>query len=92
MADTTYNGWTNYETWAVNLWLENDQGTRESIQEIATTADSIYDLQGAIRDEVEENGPDLGASMYADLLNAAFSEINYYEIAEHLWEDTHDNA
>lgn len=28
MSETkTYNGWTNYETWAVNLWLQNDQGT-----------------------------------------------------------------
>lgn len=22
--DTKYNGWTNYETWCVNLWLTND--------------------------------------------------------------------
>ena len=33
MTDTKYNGWTNYETWAVNLWLSNDQGSCEYWQE-----------------------------------------------------------
>ena len=22
-----YNGWTNYETWVVKLWMDNDEGT-----------------------------------------------------------------
>lgn len=24
-----YQGWTNYETWAVALWINNDQGEQE---------------------------------------------------------------
>ena len=24
--DDSYNGWTNYETWNVALWIENDAG------------------------------------------------------------------
>lgn len=25
LSDTEYNGWTNYETWNVALWLQNDE-------------------------------------------------------------------
>ena len=26
LTDTEYNGWTNYETWNVALWIGNDEG------------------------------------------------------------------
>lgn len=30
-----YNGWTNYETWVVNLWMDNEEGTYDYWREIA---------------------------------------------------------
>jgi hypothetical protein len=27
MADKPYNGWSNYETWAVKLWIDNEKGS-----------------------------------------------------------------
>lgn len=38
MADTTYNGYTNYETWCVNLHLDNRQATQEEWQGEARAA------------------------------------------------------
>lgn len=33
--DTTYNGWTNYETWNVRLHIDNDRGDQSQAMELA---------------------------------------------------------
>src|SRR4051812_45468653 len=33
-----YNGWANYETWAVALWLDNEQSSYERVREMAEDA------------------------------------------------------
>jgi hypothetical protein len=95
-TDTTYNGWTNYETWSLALWLGNDQGSYLYWQEVAEDTyrnaeanRSFTRRQRAtlafadqLKDETEENAPELGASFYADMLSAALSEINWHEIAK----------
>ena len=35
MNKNEYNGWYNYETWLVNLWMDNDQGSQEMWREHA---------------------------------------------------------
>lgn len=31
----TYNGYKNYETWCVSLWLDNDEGNYNDVRQIA---------------------------------------------------------
>jgi hypothetical protein len=38
MEDSGYNGWKNYPTWAVNLWLSNEQGTSNECSYMAREA------------------------------------------------------
>src|SRR3990172_552402 len=37
----TYNGWTNYETWCVHLWLTNDEGTYKFCRGLARRAAKV---------------------------------------------------
>jgi hypothetical protein len=43
MTHKEYNGWTNYETWLVKLWIDNDEGSQsywiERAQEIYKDAE-----------------------------------------------------
>lgn len=38
MTDETYQGWSNRETWAVNLHLSNDEGLCYEVNEFAEEA------------------------------------------------------
>jgi len=103
--DTTYNGWTNYETWCVKLWIDNEQGSydywRERTREVwdAAEADTIlsrsqrarYDLQEALKDEHQEAAPEM-VNVFGDLLGAALSEVDWREIADSMLCDMAEGA
>ena len=50
VQDTTYNGWTNYETWNVALWINNDEG----LYDIARETGSYQDFVASIREFMTE--------------------------------------
>lgn len=100
MTKNEYNGWTNYETWCLKLWIDNEEGTQSHWQ---SEADRIYseseadepftrleratlDLSDVLKSEFEESKPELDG-FWGDILNAALSEVNWHEIAENMLED-----
>ena len=106
MNHKEYNGWTNYETWVVNLWMDNEEGTydywREVAQEVSSDLEeptnsmtkmdeAVYLLAERLKDYHEENRPEL-PGVYGDLIGAALSEVNWREIAEHLLENVEVDA
>ena len=81
-----YNGWSNYETWAVNLHLSNDEG----LYRYACSLRDADELQGVFTNEVYtliENQStiwSLVALMYQDLLISSLQSVNWYEVYDAL--------
>lgn len=101
MTTQKYNGWTNYETWVVNLWMDNDAGSdywREQAEEalrnpgayaekyLTRKESATLALADSIKATHEEAQPEV-TGVFADLINAAMSEVNWHEIAEHYVND-----
>ena len=54
ITDTTYNGWANYETWNVALWIQNDEG----LYNVAKQCANYQQLVDLLDDIGSEETPD----------------------------------
>lgn len=82
-----YNGWTNYETWLVNVWLTNDPWAYEE------SMNKAEEGVEAFRQWVEEfvwlgvgvdEGTEVQACAATDLIKSALSVVNYRELVDSL--------
>ena len=45
VLDISYNGWENYETWNVALWIQNDEGFYSLAREAGNYEDFVDALE-----------------------------------------------
>jgi hypothetical protein len=82
-----YNGWTNRETWATALHIDNDEGLLAPILEVAQLHDNLTDLAEEIENFIEEvldfdnvSTNRNAFSMLTDI--GSLYRVNWREIAE----------
>jgi hypothetical protein len=100
--DQTHNGWKNFPTWAVNLWLENDEGLHNATREIvgnvaqeARTADQVVDGIWTVEQATRYNVADALRTWVQDELapdlGASFAaDLLGYALDEVDWDEVAD--
>ncbi len=79
MSTETYNGYTNYETWNVHLWITNDEPSYRAM--LCTRGDSPWTparARALVRRLYPHGTPDL-----ADRgKSRAYARVNWQEVAD----------
>jgi hypothetical protein len=73
LLETGYNGWANYETWNVSLWLQNDEG----LYDLAKNFTDYNDIVSVLYEE-------FGVTETKDGVKFNDSKINRIEMNEML--------
>ena len=74
IIDQTYNGWANYETWNVALWIQNDEGLYNlalTLSDYQELVDVLYNEYGVTetKDGVKFNSPKLNRIELDDMMS-----------------------
>lgn len=83
MKDNTYNGWTNYATWRINLEVFDGLDLRDNFPTKPEVEDVAQYLESWL-DEILESYVSGGDNLTLDYARAFVSDVDYFQIAEHL--------
>lgn len=90
-TDERYNGWTNYATWRINLEILDDYANTlaDNEQAFADVGELARHLQDYVDDVLTDGTDDstTGGSLALDYARSFVSDVDWYEIAEHMIAD-----
>ena len=92
MTDNRHNGWTNYATWRVRLEIFDGFDPSDYYSEL--NLDDAYSLSKCLEDYAEQVLFECATveGLAADYARAFLSDVNWYEIAEHMLDDIKSEA
>ena len=86
-----YNGYTNYQTWVTELWMEENSSSYNYWLETAQQYDNSYDFTNYLRDYHDDNSPTIDSvNVYADLLGHALQMVNWDEVGQNIWNNARE--
>lgn len=80
-----YNGWTNYETWRVNLEIFDGMTASHLTGKVVNSPSEVKDAAADFADELICKTSDEGLAR--DFARSFLAEVNWWEIANHLMAD-----
>jgi hypothetical protein len=87
VMDKTYNGWSNYETWTVNLWIGGTEGgtnywdaqAKEVLEDNDNNVEEATEiLANMLKEDMSQHEC---TNLHAELLDDALSKVDWKEIS-----------
>jgi hypothetical protein len=88
MNERECNGWSNYPTWVAKLWIDNDEGTANEVNDLIKATPSDYEASKLLQSYMEDPAMDIledagvMSSLMSDLMSYAYGDVNWQEIVE----------
>ena len=81
---TEYNGWSNRETWLVNLWLSNDIDSYEFLRSICRKNCELWQKAEEVEAYFQEQLEDMyeEPTFWSDILGTALDRVDWHRVVE----------